>query len=195
MRDFKLSLFSVLVFTSLAYGQHTEEAGTTEKTAQRKDVTSSVMIRLIDPLDEPEFYCLDVPGYGPGVQLDNPLTAHTLKAFGSDDEMWVLNYPEAGQIYVQAFKRCIEAEHAKSGASLYLKEPGDSLLQRFTMTEKGTIVLAEHTDLGFAVAPGNGEQAGGPSHLFRKMGLANLAETPEKLTTWKLVKDADRWPE
>ncbi|MDA8743318.1 hypothetical protein N9N28_01680 [Rubripirellula amarantea] len=64
----------------------------------------------------------------------------------------------------------------------------------FTLTEKGTIVLAETSGLGFAVAPGMGEKAGGPSHLLRKMGLANLAETPEKLTTWKLVKDADRWP-
>ncbi|QDV85881.1 hypothetical protein [Planctomycetes bacterium TBK1r] len=152
MRKFKLSLLSVLVFTSLAYGQRPEETGPTEQTAPQKDVPSSVMIRLIDPLDEPEFYCLDVPGYGPGVQLDSPLTAHTLKAFGSADEMWVLNYPAAGQIYVPAYKRCIEAEHAKAGASLYLKQPGDSPLQRFTMTEKGTIVLADHTDLGFAAA-------------------------------------------
>ncbi|MEZ6080437.1 MAG: hypothetical protein R3C56_33635 [Pirellulaceae bacterium] len=195
MRDFKLSLFSVLVFTSLAYGQHTEEAGTTEKTAQRKDVTSSVMIRLIDPLDEPEFYCLDVPGYGPGVQLDNPLTAHTLKAFGSADEMWVLNYPAAGQIYVPAFKRCIEAEHAKSGASLYLKEPGDSLLQRFTMTEKGTIVLAEHTDLGFAVALEMASRRAGRAIWTAEDGSGEPCRDTREAYDVELVKDADRWPE
>lgn len=195
MRELNLSLWSVLVFTSLAYGQQTEEASTTKKAALKKDVPASVMIRLTDPLDEPEFYCLDVPGHGPKVQLDTPLTAHTMKAFGSADEMWVLNYPAAGQIYAPAYKRCIEAEHAKAGASLYLKQPGDSPLQRFALTKKGTIVLAEHTDLGFAVAPGAGEPTGGPSHLFRKLGLVNLAETPEKLTRWKLVEDAGRWPE
>ncbi len=59
---------------------------------------SSVMIRLVDPLDEPEFYCVDVPGYGKNVQLEAPVMAHTLKHFGSADEMWTMDYPSEGQI-------------------------------------------------------------------------------------------------
>ena len=195
MRIVKLLLLSVLVFTSVSCREQPEETIPTDMTDQQKDMTSSVMIRLIDPLDEPEFYCVDVPGYGQKVQLDSPLTAHTLKAFGSADEMWVLNYPAVGQIYIPAYERCIEAENAKAGASLYLKQPGESPLQRFTLTESGSIVLAEHTDLGFAVAPSEGEPTGGPSHLKRNLNLANLAETPEKLTKWKLVKDAESWPQ
>ena len=195
MRIGKLLLLSVLLFTSASCRERPGEIARAEKTAQQNNMTSSVMIRLFDPLDEPEFYCVDVPGYGTHVRLDSPLTAHTLKAFGSTDEMWLLNYPKAGQIYVPAYESCIEAENAKAGASLYLKQPSESPLQRFTLTEEGTIVLTEHTDLGFAVAPGEGEPTGGPSHLKRELGLANLAETPEKLTKWMLVKSGDRWPE
>jgi hypothetical protein len=195
MRRIKMSLLSALAFASLTYGQQPEETLPIEDAAAKTDMSSSVMIRLVDPLDEPEFYCLDVPGHGSGVQLESPLTAHTLKAFGSADEMWVLNYPATGQIYVPAYKRIIESERAEAGASLYLKPPSDSPLQRFTMKDDGSIVLTEHTELAFAVAPGVGEPTRGPSHLFRKMGLAKVADTPEKLARWKLVEDADSWPE
>ena len=32
------------------------------------------LIQLIDPLDEPEFYCVDVPGFGASLDLQSPLT-------------------------------------------------------------------------------------------------------------------------
>ena len=37
------------------------------------------LIQLIDPLDEPQFYCVDVPGFQNRVNLDAPLMAHTRK--------------------------------------------------------------------------------------------------------------------
>jgi len=61
--------------------------------------SDEVMIRLVDPLDEPEFYCIDIPGFGKNVQLEAPLMAHTLKRFGAADEMWIMNFPNKGQIY------------------------------------------------------------------------------------------------
>ncbi|MDA0349915.1 MAG: hypothetical protein O3C43_22380 [Verrucomicrobia bacterium] len=55
------------------------------------------MIRLIDPLDEPEFYCVDIPGFRENVQLEAPLMAHTLKRFGSADEMFIMNHNPRGK--------------------------------------------------------------------------------------------------
>ncbi len=157
--------------------------------------SSPVMIRLVDPLVEPEFYCIDIPGFRQNVQLQALLVAHTLKRFGSADEMWTMDYPPKGHIYAAEYGLCIQAASATSGAALVLKEPSDSPLQRFRFNEDGTIVLADHPELGFAVAAGKGSKAGGPSHLRRDMDLRVISETDASLTTWKLVKSAASWPE
>ena len=156
--------------------------------------SSPVMIRLVDPLDEPEFYCVDIPGFRQNVQLKAPLMAHTLKRFGSADEMWTMDYPNKGQIYASVYSLCIEATSAESGATLILKEPSDSPLQRFAFTDEGFIVLKSHSKLGFAVAPGKGDKAGGPSHLRRDMSLTDIEKIDTSLKTWKLVTSADSWP-
>ena len=157
--------------------------------------SSPVMIRLVDPLDEPEYYCVDIPGFRQNVQLKAPLMAHTLKRFGSADEMWTMNYPNKGQIHASEYGLCIEAASAESGAALMLKEPSDSPLQRFVFTEEGFIVLADFRGLGFAVAPGKGDKAGGPSHLRRDMSLMDIRKIDPSLKTWKLVTSADSWPD
>ncbi|MCZ6674597.1 MAG: hypothetical protein O7C75_16840 [Verrucomicrobia bacterium] len=157
--------------------------------------SNPVMIRLVDPLDEPEFYCVDIPGFRQNVQLKAPLMAHTLKRFGSADEMFIFDSPNKGQIFAAEYGLCIEAASAKSGAALFLKEPSDSPLQRFTLTEEGALVLRDHPELEFAVAPGTGSKAGGPSHLRRDLSLKALSDSEAQLTTWKLVKDAATWPE
>lgn len=177
MKSSLFRLLSLLVLPCTIFGQ-----------------SGQVMIRLVDPLDEPEFYCIDIPGYGRNVQLEAPLMAHTLKRFGSDDEMWIMNYPAEGQIYSSATERCIEVESATSGAKLRLKKPSDSPLQRFDLTDKGTLVLKAHPELGVAVAAGKGTKAGGRSHLKRDMNLKTLSETDQVLTKWKLVTSAATWP-
>ena len=154
-----------------------------------------VMIRLVDPLDEPEFYCVDIPGFRQNVQLKAPLMAHTLKCFGSADEMFRMNYPEEGQIYAAEYDLCIEASGTKPGDKLMLKKPSDSPLQRFVLTDDGKLVLKDHPAIGFTVASGNGQKAGGPSHLRRDLNLQNVTTAPAKLTTWKLVRSRDAWPE
>ena len=52
---------------------------------------------LRDPLDEPEFYCVDVAGFGNNLNLNSPLQAHTCKP-GADDELFIFNHPTPGPI-------------------------------------------------------------------------------------------------
>jgi len=150
MKSFLFRFLSLLVLPCAIYGQ-----------------SDQVMLRLVAPLDEPEFYCVDIPGFGKNVQLEAPLMAHTLKRFGSADEMWIMNYPAAGQIYSSATERCIEVESAASGAKLRLKKPSDSPLQRFELTDDGTLVLMAHPKLGVAVAAGKGTQRADKEGLIR----------------------------
>ena len=57
---------------------------------------------LRDPLDEPEFYCVDVAGFGSNLNLNSPLQAHTCKP-GADDELFIFNHPTPGQFYMGAY--------------------------------------------------------------------------------------------
>ena len=43
---------------------------------------SGDFVRLVAPLDEPEFYCFDLAGWGKNLRLDDPLQTHTCKARG-----------------------------------------------------------------------------------------------------------------
>ena len=52
---------------------------------------------LRDPLDEPEFYCVDVAGFGSNLNLNSPLQAHTCKP-GADDEVFIFNHPAPGPV-------------------------------------------------------------------------------------------------
>lgn len=64
-----------------------------------------VFIQLTDPLDEPEYYCVDVPGAGPGVRLQSALQAHTCKPLNTAaDELFTFDRPKAGQIYMEAYQ-------------------------------------------------------------------------------------------
>lgn len=143
------------------------------------------LIQLIDPLDEPEFYCIDVPGFNASLNLDGALTAHTCKLNQADDEMFLVDTPEAGQIYMDAYDLCMEAESAEPDSVLLLNECSDEMLQRFTITEVGEIQLAADNLLCIAVADGVGTPTGGPSHLRRDLAIQVCADTDASLIQWK----------
>ena len=141
------------------------------------------LIQLIDPLDEPQFYCVDVPGFRNRVNVDAPLMAHTCKP-GAADELFTPNHPEAGQLYMKAYDRCAEASSARAGASVSLAPCGASGSQRFVVEADGRIKLA-NSDLCLAVAAGKGEPTGGPSHLRRDLTLESCRTVQPSLSRWK----------
>ena len=99
-------------------------------TGEPEPPPSPTLIQLVDPLDEPEFYCVDVPGFRASLNLEGALTAHTCKP-GADDELFTVGHPLAGNLYMPAYDRCVEAAGATDGAELYLKPCADDSLQRF----------------------------------------------------------------
>ena len=136
------------------------------------------LIQLIDPLDEPEFYCVDVRGFGSGSQLDRPLQAHTCKP-GGDDELFLFNQPAAGQLSMPAYDLCLEAE----GDVVFVRTCSETPAQRFTAGSDGT-VRAGDGQLCLAVAPGEGEQAGGISHVRRDLLLVDCTGGQRHLARW-----------
>ena len=142
------------------------------------------LIELADPLDEPERYCVDVPGWGNRLNLNAALMAHTCKP-GAADELFTINQPAAGQLYMRAYDRCATAESDRAGAELFLKPCDTSPLQRFTFGSDGKIRLASGS-VCLVVAKGAGQPTGGPSHLRRDLTLESCESIEESHSKWKL---------
>jgi hypothetical protein len=145
-----------------------------------------VFIQLTDPLDEPQFYCVDVPGSGTAVRLNSPLQAHTCKPLETaEDELFAFDHPGDGQIYMEAYDLCAEATGPAAGSTVVLQPCSASANQRFVV-EGDTVRLATdgQPKLCFAVDPGDGIPTGGPSHLRRDLSLENCESTRAELASW-----------
>lgn len=142
------------------------------------------LVVLIDPLDEPERYCLDVPGFGRRLNLDAPLMAHTCKP-GAADELFTRGHPEDGQLYMKAYKRCVEAASDRSGAQVFVKTCSSEPLQRFSFEPDGRIRLAG-SDVCLTVAAGAGAPTGGPSHLRRDLTLEACNTADPTRSRWEV---------
>ena len=142
------------------------------------------LIELVDPLDEPERYCVDVPGFGNRLNLNAALMAHTCKP-GAADELFTINHPSDGQLYMRAYDRCASAEADQPGAQVFLKPCDSSPSQRFSFDSVGKIRLASGS-VCLAVAEGVGQPTGGPSHLRRDLTLESCESVEESHSAWKL---------
>ena len=138
------------------------------------------LIMLRDPLDEPEFYCVDVAGFGNNLNLNAPLQAHTCKP-GADDELFIFNHPGPGQFSMDAYDVCLEAGEGV----LYVRACSDSQNQRFELSGDGLLRLRD-SDLCVAVQSGEGQPAGGRSHVRRDLLLQDCASVEQNLSRWTL---------
>ena len=147
--------------------------------------TTVGLIQLRDPLDEPEFYCVDVPGVGATLNLQGALTAHTCKP-GAEDEIFHMNLSSTGQFSMPAYNLCMEADGPEAGNSLHLAECSSARLQQFRYFDIGQIRLA-HGSVGglcLTVASGVGEPTGGPSHLRRALTMEACDQVDTARSLW-----------
>ena len=174
----------VLLFAAVSGAAQTTQDGG----AEPEEPPSPTLIQLVDPLDEPEFYCVDVPGFRASLNLEGALTAHTCKP-AADDELFTVGHPLAGNLYMPAYDRCVEADGTTDGADLYLKACADEPLQRFSFND-GQLRLepaagsARNTAYCLAVDADDGQPTGGPSHVRRDLFLTPCADADPSLTRW-----------
>ena len=142
--------------------------------------TAPTLLQLADPLDEPEFYCVDVPGFRDSLRTDRPLQAHTCKP-NAADELFLADQPETGQFLMPAYDLCMTAEEGQ----VYTRPCANTPAQQFVHRDDLTIGPAGE-DLCLAVAGGSGEPAGGRSHLRRDLRLLPCSGVEPALSQWIL---------
>ena len=150
-------------------------------------------IRLIDPLDEPEFYCIDVRGFGANIDLESDLWVHTCKlgtegvdTSGAEDVIFSTDQPDLGQITLAAYKLCIVAGGLEPGSLLFLEDCSDNSLQRFAADDFGRLSPSGSTDLCVTVADDPGTPTGGPSHLWISLSLESCQDENLDRQAWNV---------
>ncbi len=146
-------------------------------------------IKLVDPLDEPEFYCFDLTGWGDSLVLDDPIQAHTCKPLGQGpDQMFAF---DGDQIQVVGYDRCLQAAgtagRTVAGASILARECTDtgqsSAVQRFELDSSGKLHIKE-TELCVGVGSSS-TPANGPSHIWRALIVMDC-DADDSLSTWQI---------
>ena len=171
MKSFKSIAASVLVSSLLLSGYAAAE--------------TLVQVRLVDPLDEPEFYCLDLSGWGDHLKLEDPLQAHTCKTRGAGDQMFAI---KDGKILVGETDRCLQVAvssgKALAGSAILARTCSDSAMQAFTLEEDGRISV---TGSDLCVAAGDeSTDASGPSHVWRVLSAERCDSVSDELMTWQV---------
>lgn len=156
-------------------------------------------LRLIDRLDDPFGYCIDVPGFGDHIRLGALLQAHTCKTEAGDQifKLWAPNaeygeqYPAPADLIVLLHHNlCITAESVSSGGVLTLAECSEAFShqQRFEFTPDLNLRIDGPLSYCVGVSPGVGEPAGGANHLRRDLLLYDCDEAESRLITWELAE-------
>lgn len=159
--------------------------GQSEATNVETQITpENVLIRLVEPLDDPDHYCMDVAGFGASVRLQSPLQAHTCKPNDNRDMQFMFKSATA-QLYAEEYDLCMQSETPTAGSDIYLEECLDTPLQKFEIRSDGTIRLAEDgaSSLCIGVAPGEGRVIN-PIHKRRVLVIHTCDGTDSSLITW-----------
>ena len=109
-------------------------------------------IRLIRFLDEPDGYCIDVPGGGDRIFVNMPAIAHTCHYDPLPDQVFAYNQGELGQIVWTGAEGeyCLTANSGDPGSGFQFAACDAPERQSFLFSDGGTFMLTD-TDLCLAV--------------------------------------------
>ncbi|MDG2089483.1 MAG: RICIN domain-containing protein [Arenicellaceae bacterium] len=143
------------------------------------------LVRLVDPLDEPEFYCLDLSGYGDHLKLEDPLQAHTCKGESPADQLFTA---VDGKITVGDTDRCLQVAVSSgepmAGVSIIARACSSTSYQALNLEANGQIKLGE-TNLCLAAGT-ESTAASGPSHIWRVLSVQDCESVESARSTWQV---------
>ncbi len=164
-------------------------------------------IRLVRYLDEPDGYCIDVPGGGDRVFLNMPAIAHTCHFDPLPDQVFDFNVQGQGKIIWKGVEPevCLQAAHMQGGAQLRFSACDEPKVFSFEYADNGELRLSG-SDLCLSVertGPGFGEvqkdrqdqrgrgHAVNPqfTHLARALVLAVCGNGDPSMQRWKAYRD------
>lgn len=155
-----------------------------------------VEIVLVDRLDEPRGYCLDVVGSQARATPEKGIHAHTCYSYQGRiavDQAFDRAQIAAGRFLLPHFSVCLGLGTAAAGSTLRLSGCDSAPEQRFELTADGRIVSLAAPSLCLTVADGAGTPGGGgqPVHLLRRLTVETCDNGRSARQTWRLRSTSD----
>ncbi len=154
-----------------------------------------VEVVLVDRLDDPRGFCLDIRGHKQRARPNRGLQAHSCYSYQGQigvDQGFDSDAIKAGRFHMPGFDVCMTAP-GEAGARLGLAQCDGSPGQAFSMTPNGAIVAGSAPTLCVTVAGGESRQGGGgqPVHLIRGLTLEECDQARTRYQRWRVRAAAD----
>ena len=153
----------------------------------------SVEIYLLNQLDDPRGFCIDIKGHKLKAQINKGLQAHTCYSYQgeiSPDQGFSSSELSKYQFILPSFNVCMEASSLTSSTSLRLRQCDYGKLQNFEWSNKNKIRLISDRKLCLTVGQEQSKKGGGgsPFHLMRNLSLEPCSKSLNSYQVWSIRK-------
>ena len=153
----------------------------------------NVEIYLLNQLDDPRGFCIDIKGHKLKAQINKGLQAHTCYSYQgeiSPDQRFNSRKLTKNQFLLTSFNVCMEASSFIPSANLRLRKCDRNKLQNFEWSIEDKIYLIGNRKLCLTVDQGQSKKGGGgsPVHLMRNLSLELCAESLNSYQAWGVRK-------
>ena len=153
----------------------------------------NVEIYLLNQLDDPRGFCIDIKGHKLKAQINKGLQAHTCYSYQgeiSPDQGFNSLKLTKNQFILPSFNVCMEASSLTPSANLRLRKCDRNKLQNFEWSNENKIYLIGNRKLCLTVDQGQSRKGGGgsPVHLMRNLSLELCAESLNSYQAWGVRK-------
>ena len=153
----------------------------------------NVEIYLLNQLDDPRSFCIDIRGHKLKAKIDKGLQAHTCYSYQgeiSPDQSFNSLELTKNQFILPSFNVCMEASSLVPSANLRLRKCDRNKLQNFEWSNKNKIRLISDRKLCLTVDQGQSKKGGGgtPVHLMRNLSLELCNKSLNSYQAWSVRK-------
>ena len=152
----------------------------------------SVEIYLLNQLDDPRGFCIDIRGHKLKAKTDKGLQVHTCYSYQgeiSPDQGFNSLELTKNQFILPSFNVCMEASPLTPSANLRLRKCDRNKLQNFKWSNN-KIHLNSNRKLCLTVDQGQSKKGGGgsPVHLMRNLSLELCSKLLSPYQAWSVRK-------
>ena len=153
----------------------------------------NVEIYLLNQLDDPRGFCIDIRGHKLKAKIDKGLQAHTCYSYQgkiSPDQGFDSLKLTKNQFFLPFFNVCMEASSPKRSTNLKLGKCDLNKLHTFEWSNKNEIRLISNRKLCLTVGQGQSKKGGGgtPVHLMRNLSLELCNKSLNSYQAWSVRK-------
>ena len=153
----------------------------------------NVEIYLLNQLDDPRGFCIDIKGHKLKAQINKGLQVHTCYSYQgeiSPDQGFNSLKLTKNQFILPSFNVCMEASSLKASTNLKLEKCDRNKLQNFEWSNKNEIRLISNRKLCLTVDQGQSKKGGGgsPIHLMRNLSLELCSKLLDPYQAWNTRK-------